>query len=72
MMSGNPDLSRELAKAHQYSLQLERQLKQHLGMVNIIELPELVYGHMLSSICTYMYVCLCLWPTVMPIDSLSI
>ena len=32
MLSGSPDLSRELAKAHQYSLQLERQLKQHLGM----------------------------------------
>lgn len=31
MLSGSPDLSRELAKAHQYSLQLERQLKQHLG-----------------------------------------
>ena len=51
MMSGNPDLSRELAKAHQYSLQLERQLKQHLGMLlmNVIELPKLKQDHMLFS-----------------------
>jgi len=31
MLSGSPDLTRDLAKAHQYSLQLERQLNQHLG-----------------------------------------
>ncbi|XP_065913181.1 kinesin-like protein KIF15-B isoform X2 [Dysidea avara] len=31
MLSGSPDLTRDLAKAHQYSLQLERQLNQHIG-----------------------------------------